>query len=728
MKYYIPTTTLNFNNILSSESVSPTSFFEKRGFGYSRWFEIPENENNNSILLYDRLSKVERMNSELEDHPMIIEITTDKTFTEIGEGIYASDKTIYLTPWTTKFIFLTEQDKRIALSLSDSSLETKMIRLYQRGFEVRDADGTYPISHNVSDDLNNSEIIHDRVINRLKGLLYGYYIGALLSSDESTVEYYNVLKELQNMFAAILSSPHREPTAEQERKVKTLIDSLLFHTPVFKEVESIVGDRAKTIEIVNVFSKYGKSIYNSNPDSFLNELRYGELDDNKALKWVSNELNNLNPITTKNLLSPDKGEIVVLENTLNSIKENIIPDKTENDLFVGLINYILTDDSINGKISSQRAELTDTLTMQARDLLGNQWETSFIRTFMNQLRKHVRGEEFNQEWNNGVLSSLAVVILKGDDWEVLLDFMKRKGMTDYRLAFAFYGVFNGFANLTRDFTDLLLNNDRTYVADVYREFHGSLHRERINISSKIIDDKEDLSNNNNNKGDSTNDIQEKSLKQRIMDFFYTKIIKGKRSTKRNQQLEEGLRFTLEKLEDNLDPYVFVSVLNDSPKWGSHTTAWKAIQEEFCPDYKLQKVLRKKNKKLDLDHTVGKSEKGISYIPPISETSKKENNRSHIIPSDPELLQGDVLLEEVLKFVDDPEARKQISKDINWFVDNYGNPSSKYYKNAIKSNRNIIINLGKYLHNNSKRYSSMIYELFVPIEKIIMYLKEKYDKG
>ena len=32
-KIYIPTTTLNFNNILSTESISPAIFYEKRGFG-----------------------------------------------------------------------------------------------------------------------------------------------------------------------------------------------------------------------------------------------------------------------------------------------------------------------------------------------------------------------------------------------------------------------------------------------------------------------------------------------------------------------------------------------------------------------------------------------------------------------------------------------------------------------------------------------------------------------
>lgn len=71
----------------------------------------------------------------------------------------------------------------------------------------------------VFDESNYIEIKHDKVINRLKGLLYGYYIGALLSSEKSAVEYYNTLKELQNIFAAILSNPLRKPTLEQEKKL-----------------------------------------------------------------------------------------------------------------------------------------------------------------------------------------------------------------------------------------------------------------------------------------------------------------------------------------------------------------------------------------------------------------------------------------------------------------------------------------------------------------------------
>lgn len=576
MKYYIPTTTLNFNNILSSESVSPYIFLQKRGFGYSRWFVIPENEQSNCIVLYDSLSYLERGDSELEDHPMIIEINTNEIFREVEKGVYISDRTIYLNPWNTRFIFFKEQDKKVALSLSDSSLETKMIRLYQKGFEIRFAEKPYScLKNEVLGNSNNSEIEHDRIINRLKGLMYGYYIGALLSSDKSTVEYYNTLKDLQNIFAAILSNPRREPSIEQEQKVNSLTSSLLFYNPIFREIENLVKDRVTTVEIVKILNRHGYLISNLNPNTFFKALREDIPENNSALQWISEELKRIKAIskTNRERLSPDASEIVVVDNKLSSIAETVILDKVENNLFVELINHTLTDSSISGKISSQRAELADNLTSKARDVLGAKWETSPIRTFLNQLRKHIRGDEFNQKWNNGVLSSLAAVILKGDDWEVLLDFMKRKGMTDYRLAYAFYGLFNGFANLTRDFTDILLNCDSSYVAAVYKEFHGSIHGEKIEVTYPTIE--QDRSN-------PTNAIPVvKSYKDRIWNFYISNV----RKRKKNQtQLDEELKCALERIGDSEDGYVFVCVLNDYSQWSSKTKAWKEMQYEFCPDY------------------------------------------------------------------------------------------------------------------------------------------------
>ena len=69
-----------------------------------------------------------------------------------------------------------------------------------------------------------------------------------------------------------------------------------------------------------------------------------------------------------------------------------------------------------------------------KNVIGKDWDNSPIRAYLNQLRRHVRGEEFNQPWDNGVLSSIAAVLIKGDDWEQLLHFMQSKGIV--RLPFS----------------------------------------------------------------------------------------------------------------------------------------------------------------------------------------------------------------------------------------------------------------------------------------------------
>ena len=77
------------------------------------------------------------------------------------------------------------------------------------------------------------------------------------------------------------------------------------------------------------------------------------------------------------------------------------------------------------------------------------------------------------------MSSISAVLIKGDEWEQLLNFMQNKGMNDYRIAFAMYGVLNGFANMTRDFTDLLLTKESSYLSKVYREMYGQLLEKSI---------------------------------------------------------------------------------------------------------------------------------------------------------------------------------------------------------------------------------------------------------
>lgn len=497
-KYYIPTSTLNFNNILSSESISPKAFYDKRGFGYSRWASIPENPFTNAIVLYDKLCYFERPKCDIEDHPLLIEVSLDEAQLKQAGGFLYSDATIFLNPTTTRFLFYTERDREITLSMSESSLETKMMRLYGRQIKLIQSplQRYTPLSSSEPTELNEAEIEKDARINRMKGMLYGYYIGSILSSDLDIVKHLNDLREIHNIFAAILSSSEKRPTAYQNDRLDYLFDYLNEKTSDFKSLYEIIDSSTvdtnnKVKQIISWISTHGSHIQVEDKNVWLSYLHYASDKDeseNQAITWIKQKIEDLKKHMYKNvrLLNPGDDEIIVIGNNLTSIKNSNIVDEVENKLCLSWINEVLSNNNANGKISTYREELAKNITLKAKEVYQNSWENCYARAYLNDLRRHIAGEEFKHDWNNGLLSSIAAVLIAGDDWEKLLGYMQGKEMTDYKLAFAFYGTLNGFANLTRDFSDILYNQDKHYVWDVYKEFYGQLHGKDI-PNAVIID-------------------------------------------------------------------------------------------------------------------------------------------------------------------------------------------------------------------------------------------------
>ena len=489
-KFYIPTSTLNFNNILSSESISPKAFYDKRGFGYSRWATVEENPFNNAVVLYDNLCYFERPKSDIEDHPLLIEIQLDETKLKQADGFWFCDHTIYLAPSTTRFLFYTETDKTVTLSMSESSLETKLLRLYSRQIlTIQKQTELYkPISMGEPCGLNEHEIEKDARTNKMKGILYGYYIGAMLSTDLDSVRHLNVLKEIHNIFAAILSSFEKRPTAYQNERLDALFDYLNEQNVDFKSlyeiISSTIDNKSKTKRVWSWI--LGKRGYVQHEDKsvwlpFLQHTTENETKENQAITWIKSNIEEAKRrmYAKRHLLSPDEGEMVVMDNSVSSLKNSNIANELESRLCVSWLNETLSDKNTNGKINTYREELAKNLTLKAKEVYQDSWESCPTRAYLNDLRRHIAGAEFNYEWNNGLLSSIAAVLVAGDDWGKLLSFMQNKMMTDYKLAFAFYGALNGFANLTRDFTDLFYGQEKNYVWEVYKEFYGQLHGESL---------------------------------------------------------------------------------------------------------------------------------------------------------------------------------------------------------------------------------------------------------
>ena len=771
MKYYIPTSSLNFNNILSTESLSPKSFYERRGFGYSRWFSVEENSIEHLTLLYDKPHMFERPQSDIEDHPMLIEIDVDDEFPKVADSIFYTDKTIYLNPWQTKFIFFSEKDKTTALSLSDSSLETKLVRLYQKKIYVHQFEGTFPVVQKDSivptGDID-SLVEEDYVINKMKGLLYGYYIGANLSSTKEDVQKLDALREIQNIFSSVLSSYDKTPSNAQRSRLNELFDYLDSLQPIYADLEKEVGDRLLVDRIFAIFKRHGY-VFTSIDRT---KLVYGLQDDgenNQSITWINREISRAKSLmeSSKVKLNPDVAEIIV------SSKDKVTAPKTIEDnlmanLFVCWVNEVLCSKSFNGKINSIKEGLSDEITKSAKNVIGSDWENSPVRTYLNQLRRHVRGEEFNQSWDNGVLSSISAVLIKGDDWEQLLNFMQSKGMYDYRIAFALYGVLNGFANMTRDFTDLLLTMESSYLSKVYREMYGQLLDksipETINTSSTIETKK--LEKGTLEEGMRTIVLQnpeEEALKdwQNGIRVFAASVIKRDK-----QKLLSSLEDAFAQNGDNQNYFAFITMLDKFEGWkpgkNGPSTAWTRLQEHYVPDYNQR--IGKPTKKQSQNKKPTQQEKGLfdgfvdglqnvaqtvinAFTGDEDKTNKEDLKQELSSPGKAKqavsrvgksILEDKAWIYECSTLISDSRANRQFIEDMEWFVGNhndtyYDKKKGKvpgYYAGHDRTNERVLERIRAYMDNKLKprnekmRWLADIYAN-IPINKIIDYISKMY---
>ena len=709
-KFYIPTSSLNFNNILSTESVSPKAFYECRKFGYGRWTSIPENSCDFAVTLYDSPGMFVREQSDLEDHPLLIEYSTDEEFKRVDDGIYVSDHTLYFTPAITRFIFFSEQDKKVALSLSESSLETKLVSVYRQRISVETFEKRYvPVGIHGPDKVNEAEVEKDRLINRMKGLLYGYYVGAGVAATPGQVRELSACLQIQNIFAAIVSSENHIPTDAQREQLELAFAELNRSDPLYNALLEFEGDTSRVDQLLAILRKFGKDVSPNDVEALVASLKNEVVGESHGVRWVKEKIQHVQTEMAggRVYLSPEKDEILVIDGKLAKVSDECIHDKQLQKLFVAWANEVLVKPEFNGKLSSCKEELADALTFKAKEVLGSEWvDGNPVRHYLNAMRKHIIGKnEFNEEWKNGLLSSMAAVLSKGDDWDGLLRFMQSKGLTDYRLAFAIYGELNGFANLTRDFTDIVLGGRNKERRAMYQEFCGQLHGLQIDWSQL----------------DKPSEAQPgaETLKTRVLRFFDGPGFKCKKNKAEKQSLRSILLNVFEQLTANPDPKVFIQLLaGRKDGWDEKKQPWKIMQKEFVPEFSKGTKSKGRNKTNKGDAT--QELLGI----PMEEAKTK-------------LMLDDVSNWVVVcaEMIDDAKARSIFEKDAYWFVenhqvqyiDNVRGVMPGYYCQKDKSNAATIDRYNEHLKSKLKQDKQWLVDFFkkVPIERIIRYLRGTY---
>jgi len=207
MKYYIPTPSLNLENILQAESISPASFYSARLAGRRSLETLPGLRGVNATVLFDRPVSFSTDSSSRYNFPMLIEID-DPTQTDgnglmkqLGDGAYAFTGTLRLTPANCRFLFFNKTDCEITIA---GARDNKAIK-YFGDYSITAAPKSLrtiplPAVGNASLPLAVND---ESVTDKIKGAAYAFLLGQHLKSSPELARFKRLSQELYDLISGI---------------------------------------------------------------------------------------------------------------------------------------------------------------------------------------------------------------------------------------------------------------------------------------------------------------------------------------------------------------------------------------------------------------------------------------------------------------------------------------------------------------------------------------------
>jgi hypothetical protein len=515
MKYYIPTSSLNIDNILSSESIAPENFYSQRTYGYKS-FEIINGINyHNSIILLSEILFFGTDDNDDENYPMIVEVDSDFVPQFSAEHKICNkdfemliiNQTIYLNPLTCRIYFFDERALSMAKLNLENSNTSKMAKFYPmdiipetKTLATWENDYLPVKEYKQIQDIANS-IAQDDKINRIKGFLFAYLDGVNKSLSNNLAQLLSICRRMYDIISSILNDINNMPVfidelnnlrksfceLDPERKrVKELFREFLLEDLNEKEDSQIIenklyklfGERETKIKFaiqknINIleFPEFSKQI------SKEDWMKINELIQQYSVKIYESNNN------SNKLLSDYLYKIKTNSCTLTGFEINIPKD---DDLYKMILNDCfftwggITLDSVRIDRGGQGTLITNKVKSYFDELDNNYWVNSDDKKYFHSLRKNIANPsklfELN-ETKNIVELSIAAFLLKGENLTDLHRYIvEQNGIGNLSYAYGLWGAASGFANMSKTLTnDLFLSNDNDYILEVYNYIFKQVH-------------------------------------------------------------------------------------------------------------------------------------------------------------------------------------------------------------------------------------------------------------
>jgi len=493
MKYYIPTTSLNIESILSTESISPISYYARRPFG-SKFFQGISGVNmDNFLYLFSKLPIFTIPESEVEQYAIAIEIDDDVQLGKLdtmlvfeGEefSILSCPKTIVLTPWNCRIVYFDERAYRQSRLMIEASRNSKIGLRYpwvycDEGVLLND------MSAKCVEDLV-IERPDDLAFNVDKGAIWGFVLGCSRTISDKVAQLVSISNRMRNIVSNAISNSgvcgdaFYAELKELDKAYRDIAD---------KETneqwnQSCSPEEKSILDKFQVWKEALLKFLRIRHLSMAPELPYSH--DSKDA-WVSYR-DALNAYTEAFVSKERQNSSSILWGDVSLQDGHLMLNDCE------LINCVLEKIG-QGKLNKEQIRINRETSMKLvlsevsailqRRLGQETWnQHPKERIYINQLYKNVSDfEPFNLNGvDNDELKAIAAFLLKGEDFDALSRYLEDNSVANYRLVFCLWGALEGYASIHKTLLSAVLSAENVCrvnillgIQEMSRPFPADVH-------------------------------------------------------------------------------------------------------------------------------------------------------------------------------------------------------------------------------------------------------------
>ena len=754
MKLYIPTSSLNADSILSCECITPARECRKRVFGHSRFETLEELRQFDYCTL--AFSKVPRFNiydDSRENFRMVVEIDLaspeENGLSHVGicedTDIFATANPIHLSPANTRLLFYKREEMEYAYHNCSDSAKCKFFDFFKYGFSGINISEQGAILANCLKNINIQNVdatYSENSYDKVKGFIWGYAIGCMLSRTSETANLLRIQKRIYD----IISSTRNDAFIPDALKCELVaLDSeYTKFDPIQRLAKSRWNEYLKTV-IANQ-PEFGSEVTTANIDKLLRDLGVETAAKSKflseqklILRKPFSSYSHIGTISYEQYnkeLAMHTKSAVIHENMERlkylSFKDSLDVDRAsyisvmlsaedKESIFFNKILYRIIWDNLIPSIEEIRINRKDVAVNVVKTLKaimedsGIQWQDSEEQAYFDRMRKNIsKYEPFElTDISDPVLQSVAAFILKGEDYESLKSYLEVNAICDYRYALAMWGAMIGYVSIPRSLFD---GFNRSSVTTLYHQVESVLGNSDFILprseSHQITSEPQLPAKPRIDTLETISDESTERFRRKIISFFESTIVKNQKKDKR-ESLREGLNRALDEFGDDTNPIKFVSLLNDFVEygWKPSLKPWQTLRDYLAPDY-VAKTSRVKSMRGELkiirpstqlplnfeadvkEHMDTKTLSSSSCIGLIWQGTKDFFSRKDRIESAPMVnsfsknnvdnntntlfFVSDENIWKYLQNIIPIELRDDVRRDLNWFQDEYAKGKNSKY--------------------------------------------------